>query len=200
MADLQITIDDGPEPVASALTPILTELKKRGVVAAFFVLGQEVHANGGATKAIAAAGHVLGNHSWDHLEPSAGGYTDAQILAQFKNTHDEVIAKAQTTMRCWRAPRLDSWQRIQDILTKGASPLYTLTHCDWQADSKDALGSATAPQMLQNIRAEIASKPGKKIYRLLFHVKQSTAGELPKVLDVLTKVDHHTLVDFAQNS
>jgi peptidoglycan/xylan/chitin deacetylase (PgdA/CDA1 family) len=59
---LQLTFDDGPEPVASALTPILAEVARRKIVAAFFNLST-----------IAAQGHVLGNHSWDHLMPHTKG-------------------------------------------------------------------------------------------------------------------------------
>lgn len=195
MADLQITIDDGPEPAASALTSILAELKKRGVKAAFFVLGRP-----DAAKAIHADGHVLGNHSWNYLEPSASTHSNAQIIALFRRTHDEVKAATHVTMKHWRAPRLDSRKRLQRILTSGSSQLYTLSHCDWDADSLDAHGSTTAAQMLANIRAGIASRPDSKFYRLLFHVAPHTAKALPEILTELTVKDHHKLVDFTQTT
>jgi peptidoglycan/xylan/chitin deacetylase (PgdA/CDA1 family) len=58
MANLQITIDDGPDPV-TALNAMLDELAKRKVVAAFFNLGEEVKANPGATQTILRKGHIL---------------------------------------------------------------------------------------------------------------------------------------------
>ena len=200
MARLQITIDDGPQPVASALNALLSELHRRNVKGAFFVIGQEVHADPQATRDIFSAGHTIGNHSWDHLEPSTDGYSDAQILDQFSRTHAEVLgAILPGTMRHWRAPRLQSIPRLTAILTHGASPLYSLSHCDMHADSKDTQGATTAAAMLQAIRDSIAAQPGRTMFRLLFHVLPATAQALPAVLDGLIQ-DGHTLVDFSQET
>ena len=53
---LQVTIDDGPEPVAAALTPILDELARRSQAAAFFNLGQEMRTSPAATNRSATKG------------------------------------------------------------------------------------------------------------------------------------------------
>ncbi len=196
--NLQITIDDGPEPVAAALLPILDELTRRGRVAAFFNLGNEVHSNPAAANTIRSRGHVLGNHSWDHLEPHTSNYTDEQILTQFQRTHDEVLTATQVVMRHWRAPRLEAIPRLSGLLV-GRGRLYTLTHCDVNADSKDSQGATTAAAMLTAIRADIASQPSRTNFRLLFHVKTETAQALHTVLDGLV-ADGHSLVDFTQST
>lgn len=195
---LQITVDDGPEPVSSALTPILDELARRSLRGAFFNLGQEVRSDPGATRTILSKGHVLGNHSWDHLMPSTTAYTDAQIVDQFQRTHDEVRAATRTDMRHWRAPRLEQIARLTGLLV-GGGKLYTLSHCDVHADSKDSQGATTASAMLAAIRADISTQPGRQVFRLLFHVKATTASALRTVLDGLTQ-DGHTLVNFAQSA
>src|SRR5436190_3627473 len=97
---LQLTFDDGPEPVKSALDPILKEVKTRGVVAAFFVLGQEAKTSRSAVVAIRDAGHVVGNHSWDHMEKRTPNYSDDLIYKEFEDTHAEV-KKAGITMEYW---------------------------------------------------------------------------------------------------
>jgi peptidoglycan-N-acetylglucosamine deacetylase len=200
MAQLQITIDDGPQPVATALTAILTELALRNVKAAFFVLGEEVHADPQATRNIIDAAHTVGNHSWDHLNPTTANYSDAQIREQFARTHAEVLtAIIPATVRHWRAPRLEAIARLTGILTQGASPLYTLSHCDMHADSDDSQGATTAATMLQAIRGDIAAQPGRTMFRLLFHVKPATAQALHAVLDGLL-LDGHTLVNFSQQA
>jgi peptidoglycan/xylan/chitin deacetylase (PgdA/CDA1 family) len=199
MAQLQITIDDGPQPVQQALDPILAELANRHVRGAFFCIGQEVHADPAATRKIRDGGHVLGNHSWDHLEPPTANYSDTQVKDQFQRTHAEVLAATQVTMRHWRAPRLEQIQRLTALLTTGPSHLYDLSHCDSHADSKDSQGANDAPQMLQAIRGAIAANPNRTMFRLLFHVKATTAAALPAVLNGLTS-DGHTLVDFAQTT
>ena len=197
MAKLQITLDDGPEPVAPALDGILAELKTRGVTGAFFNLGQEVKSSPAATKQILAQGHALGNHSWDHLEPNTSDYDNAQILKQFKDTHAEVLSATQHSMKYWRAPRLQQTSRQQGLLTGGQDSLYQLSHCDIYADSKDSQGANNAAAMLVAIRSDIANAPTRTNFRLLFHVKPETATALKTVFDGLV-LDGHVLVNFQQ--
>lgn len=195
---LQLTFDDGPEPVPAALTPILDELARRARVAAFFNLGQEVRSSPEATRTILQKGHALGNHSWDHLMPSTSQYTDAQVLDQFQRTHDEVLSAARIAMRHWRAPRLEQIARLSGLLV-GPGKLYTLSHCDVHADSKDSQGQTTAAGMLAAIRSDIAAQPSRQVFRLLFHIKATTANALATILDGLV-ADGHQLADFAQSS
>ena len=195
---LQITIDDGPEPVESALDLMLEEIARRSVRAAFFNIGQEVQSNPAATKKIKDAGHILGNHSWNHLEPRTRDYTDEQIKKQFKDAHDAVFAMANFSMVNWRAPRGQQISRLAGLLT-GNGDLYQLSHCDWHADSLDSQGATTAAAMLTAIRSDIAARPGRTNFRLLFHVKPSTATALKTILDGLVS-DGHSIVDFTQTS
>lgn len=205
---LQLTFDDGPEPVKSALNPILKEVEARGVIAAFFVLGEEVKTSRSAIVTIRDAGHVVGNHSWDHMEKGTSTYSDDQIYLEFEDTHAEV-KKAGVTMDYWRAPRGEQIQRIQQILRSPKPPqkqLYSNGHCDWQADSKDAIGSSTAEAMLKSIERDFKDPKipplrlkGTRVWRLLFHVKDSTAKALTNVLNEL-QAQGGTFVDFSQDS
>ena len=59
-----LTFDDGPVP---ALTDSLVAvLRARGVRATFFVTGRELAAAPAAGRALVAAGHELGNHTYSH--------------------------------------------------------------------------------------------------------------------------------------
>ncbi len=59
-----LTFDDGPHPV---YTPrLLSILKKHGVSATFFMVGMTARRYPDIVKMVARAGHVIGNHSWDH--------------------------------------------------------------------------------------------------------------------------------------
>lgn len=203
---LQLTFDDGPNPVKSALSPILAELATRKIKGAFFLIGEEVKTSRSAVVAIRDAGHVIGNHSWDHLPNGTANYTDEQIYTQFEDTHLEV-QKAGVIMELWRAPRGKDAQRIEKILLSPAIPkkkaLYTKTHCDWHADSGDSQnGVVTAEAMLRSIKEGFAHAAplriaGTRVWRVLFHVKTSTATALPEVLDTLAK-EGGTFDDFSQ--
>lgn len=61
---LALTFDDGPNPGA---TPRLLEvLAARGVRATFFLIGDFVRREPALARQIAAAGHVIGNHTMTH--------------------------------------------------------------------------------------------------------------------------------------
>lgn len=198
MASLQLTFDDGPLPVRGALVPMLAELSRRGVVGAFFNLGQEVKADPASALSIKAKGQILGNHSWDHLMPASARFSDAQIAEQFLKSHREMQVATGVTVRHWRAPRLQQIRRLTRVLV-GEGKLYNLSHCDVQADSKDSQGASSAAAMLTALRRDIKTQAARQEFRLLFHVKPATASTLPDVLDQLL-ADGHTFVDFAQSA
>jgi len=59
-----LTFDDGPSPI---WTPkILDELKKSGVKATFFMLGQHVEKYPDIARRVVLEGHEIGNHTYDH--------------------------------------------------------------------------------------------------------------------------------------
>jgi peptidoglycan/xylan/chitin deacetylase (PgdA/CDA1 family) len=72
-----LTFDDGPnEPYTSQIVDLMSE---QGVVGTFFQVGRCVERHPGSTRAIAAAGHLIGNHGYSHrfwhyaAEPSLRG-------------------------------------------------------------------------------------------------------------------------------
>jgi peptidoglycan/xylan/chitin deacetylase (PgdA/CDA1 family) len=59
-----LTFDDGPDP---AVTPdVARVLGDRGITATFFLLGQLVARAPGLAADLAAAGHEIGVHGWEH--------------------------------------------------------------------------------------------------------------------------------------
>jgi len=73
-AALALTFDDGPDP---DFTPrILAILRKYHVKATFFLLGENMEKYPLLVKEIAAAGHVIGNHTYSHPKLPALSMTD----------------------------------------------------------------------------------------------------------------------------
>jgi peptidoglycan-N-acetylglucosamine deacetylase len=59
-----LTFDDGPDPT---YTPrLLDALARHDVRATFFMVGASAHRHPAIVERVAAAGHAIGNHSWDH--------------------------------------------------------------------------------------------------------------------------------------
>lgn len=63
-AVVALTFDDGP--TTDYTQPVLEILKAHDVRATFFLTGRETAENPQGAKAIADAGHEIGNHSWSH--------------------------------------------------------------------------------------------------------------------------------------
>jgi peptidoglycan-N-acetylglucosamine deacetylase len=59
-----LTFDDGPTP--GRTEKLLAVLARHGAVATFFLVGRDIDAHPAQARAIAAAGHEIGNHSWSH--------------------------------------------------------------------------------------------------------------------------------------
>ena len=62
---LALTFDDGPSEYTITLSK---GLKERGVQATFFLLGENMEGNEEAVKQLAQDNHLLGNHSYHHVQ------------------------------------------------------------------------------------------------------------------------------------
>lgn len=84
--EIALTFDDAPD---DNFTPqVLDALKKEGVRATFFVVGNRAQAHPEIVRRMIEEGHVVGNHSWNHANlPKLG---DADFRDQILRT-DQVI-------------------------------------------------------------------------------------------------------------
>lgn len=62
---IALTFDDGP--LRSTTEPLLDALAERGVKATFFLIGKQIPGNEDLIKRMAAEGHQIGIHSYDHV-------------------------------------------------------------------------------------------------------------------------------------
>lgn len=95
-----LTFDDGPnEPYTSRLLDIL---KRQKVKATFFLLGQNAARYPGTVRRVAAEGHEIGNHTWNHevLPLKSPGY----IRDQIRWTSALIRAFTGISPRLFRAP------------------------------------------------------------------------------------------------
>ena len=95
---IAMTFDDGPHPV---LTPrLLDMLKARGIKATFFLIGQNAAEYPDIVRRIAAEGHEIGNHTWDH--PQLTKLSPAALREEIDRTSSsiaEIIGKPLLVMR-----------------------------------------------------------------------------------------------------
>ncbi len=88
--EVVLTFDDGPFPPTTRR--ILAALARECVQATFFQIGQSAAANPELVKAMAAAGHTLGHHSWSH--PNLGNVREGQA----RDNIDRGIAADETAL------------------------------------------------------------------------------------------------------
>jgi peptidoglycan/xylan/chitin deacetylase (PgdA/CDA1 family) len=81
-----LTFDDGPGPFT---VPILAILRANNVRATFFDTGANDARYPALTRATAAEGHLVGDHTWDHAGPAdvPGGWTKEYLSDQFARTN-----------------------------------------------------------------------------------------------------------------
>lgn len=128
-----LTFDDGPDPVC---TPrLLDVLQQHHAKGTFFMVGQAAERHPDLVKKVAAAGHAIGNHSWDH--PSFPLLTGRERRAQIR-----ACAKALTPYaeRIFRPPyadqnllsRLDAFWLGYQVIAYNSTAMDWLDHdADW---------------------------------------------------------------------
>jgi peptidoglycan/xylan/chitin deacetylase (PgdA/CDA1 family) len=132
---LALTYDDGPnDPWTLRLLEVLD---RHSVKATFFVLGKFVRQKPEIVRALAAAGHVIGNHSWDH--PRLIFASDAELRRQVEQTQAAIFDACGVTPILFRPPY--GGRRpgtLQAVRTLGLEPvMWNVTCYDWKATSAD---------------------------------------------------------------
>ncbi len=98
--ELALTFDDGPN---RDWTPrMLDALAIAHVRGTFFLLGERAQAEPDLVRHIAAGGHLIGNHSWDH--PNLAHISTARIREQLHRTRETLEQAVGTRVRFFRPP------------------------------------------------------------------------------------------------
>lgn len=139
-----LTFDDGPIP---EVTPkVLAILDRYHVKATFFMVGENVHKHPEVYRQVLAAGHSIGNHTYNHLK----GW-----CCRFR-TYRRNVSRFPVDTRLFRPPYgkatiLQRWW----LHRKGYRIIY------WDILTKDYEASVTPEQMLSLIQRE--TRPGSII-------------------------------------
>ena len=97
---IALTFDDGPDPT---WTPrILDILKRRGVPATFFMIGQNAADHPGLVKRVYAEGHEIGNHSFTH--PNMSHVTPERVRLELTATQRAIEAILRRSVALFRPP------------------------------------------------------------------------------------------------
>jgi peptidoglycan/xylan/chitin deacetylase (PgdA/CDA1 family) len=118
-----LTIDDGPSPV---YTPqVLKILRRYGVIASFSMIGRNAAAFPGVARQVAAAGHVIVNHTWNHY--NLGSMPAVAVQDEIARATDAIHAATGERPGMFRAPY-------------GVWPPAVFSYCAGRADPAGLVG------------------------------------------------------------
>ncbi|WP_204018469.1 polysaccharide deacetylase family protein [Sphaerimonospora thailandensis] len=169
---IALTFDDGPWPYTPEL---LDTLKKHRAKATFFLLGRKVANRPELTQRIAAEGHEIGNHTWNH--PDLTKLPDDEVFSEINSTSDiiyQTIGEAPTMMR---PPNGATNAHLAQLMAEMGLPQILWTHStlDWQARNTKVIAERTLAAAERN--AVI----------LLHDIVPETVKAMPGVLTKLEK-------------
>ena len=96
---IALTFDDGPSDYTQAL---LDGLKSKNAKATFFVLGKKAQKNTETIKNIIADGHLLGNHTYSHIDMMKNSKNT--IASQIYSTNKIIKEITGTDVKFYRPP------------------------------------------------------------------------------------------------
>ncbi|MEU4771391.1 polysaccharide deacetylase family protein [Micromonospora sp. NPDC023644] len=126
-----LTFDDGPDP---QYTPqVLALLREHRVRATFCVVGENAQRHPDLIRAIAADGHTLCNHSWNH-DVNLGRRSPAAIRADLLRTSEAIRAAVPDAPIAYYRQPGGAWtaQVVSVAQELGMTPLHwTVDPTDW---------------------------------------------------------------------
>lgn len=166
---IAITFDDGPHRL---YTPkLLDGLKERGIHATFFLVGENIGNNEALVKRMAEEGHLIGNHTFSHVQLTKMKKEDA--CREVQQTNERICAVTGAPVLYIRPP-YGSWN---DELQAEIPMTVTL----WNLDSEDWKSQNTG-KIVELVESEV--KEGSII--LLHDIFDTSVEAALRIVDDLT--------------
>jgi len=137
-----LTYDDGP----SSYTPaFLRELRKLGVPATFFIVGQLVSSNASTVRAMLRDGNMVANHSWNHADLGGGG---AGASTQLRDTNAAIRRATGFTPCLFRPPYGSTGSDLVSRVNQQGmtSVLWSVDPLDWRTPGTGAIVNTVVGQ------------------------------------------------------
>ena len=167
---IALTFDDGPHPYYTQ--QLLKGLKERNVKATFFITGQNVKAYPEIVKEIYAEGHLIGNHTYSHIQlTSKNEESFKQEIVRTNEAIKEVTGQDTIYVR----PPYGSWNKEFEKELNMFPVLWTVDPLDWC--SSDAA----------RIVRSVCSKAKENDIILMHDQYKTTVTAALKIVDELTQ-------------
>jgi peptidoglycan/xylan/chitin deacetylase (PgdA/CDA1 family) len=144
-----LTYDDGPSDWTWGVSTTLKAFKLR---ATFFMMGSKVTQNPDTVKKVAADGHIVANHTFDH--PRLTDLTSAAIKKEIVDTSSAIKTATGSNPRLFRPPYGATNNAIRAIAANVGMTevIWTLDTNDWQGltaqQTADVVSTAKAGDVI----------------------------------------------------
>ena len=144
---IAITFDDGPSAV---YTPrLLDGLKERGVKATFFLIGQNIEKEGGSeiVKRMYEEGHLIGNHTYHHVEITKVSNDEAyQELMLTNEAIENITGEEVQFMR----PPFGLWQKELEKKIHVLPVMWSIDPLAWATENVDEIVNKVVTEAQEN--------------------------------------------------
>jgi peptidoglycan/xylan/chitin deacetylase (PgdA/CDA1 family) len=178
LPSVALTFDDGPDPVS---TPLLLDLlRKKGVPATFFVVGERVAQYPDVVRRAYAEGHLIENHTWSH--PSVFCFLmPSRLSAEIDRCRAVIEDICGHRPRYFRSP-----VGLRHPLLRPYLKSRSLEYISWQIRTCDTLG-LKSPELVDRILTRVTAGD-----IILLHDHQANGVDvmleaLPQVIDELRR-------------
>ena len=152
-----LTFDDGPSEYTEELS---RGLKERRVQATFFLLGENMEGRRKMVEELVKDGHLIGNHSYDHV--NLGALCESEACTQIKKTNDAIyieeatgeIEKTNRLIREWTGeapvyirPPYGAWSRELEKVVDMIPVFWNVDSLDWKLQNKEQVLSCLSGQV-----------------------------------------------------
>jgi peptidoglycan/xylan/chitin deacetylase (PgdA/CDA1 family) len=137
-----ITFDDGPNPDYTEI--LLAGLKEREVTATFFLIGREAEKYPEIVKKIHEDGHLIGTHSYEHV--NLCNLTDEAAMEQVDKTN-QIIYELTGEYPQYIRPPFGNWKKDLDYKTTMMEVLWDVDPTDWATDN----AAVIAARVIENV-------------------------------------------------
>lgn len=142
---IAITFDDGPNPDYTEM--LLEGLKERGVSATFFLLGKEVEMYPEIVEDIHEDGHLIGTHSYEHV--NLKNLSDAAAIEQVDKTNAAIYEITGEYPEYIRPP-FGCWKCNLDYETEMIEVLWDVDPLDWKTSNSDVITKRVVDKVQEN--------------------------------------------------
>lgn len=144
---IALTFDDGPNKI---YTPkLLDGLNERGVKATFFLIGQNIEKDGNSeiVKRMYEEGHLIGNHTYHHVEITKVGNEEAyQEIALTNEIIENITGEEVQYMR----PPFGLWQKELEQKIHVLPVMWSIDPLDWATENVDEIVNKVVTEAQEN--------------------------------------------------